>query len=86
MDLHQCFSTKGRFRKMIYALRQTICALRPTFEKLFTGAKVQHKGQKISVGRQTVYEIDPVLEYPKAAHSVTLPWWLSGLRHWCKFN
>ena len=49
----------GRFHKLIYALCQTICALRPTFEKLFTGAKVQRKAQKISVERKTVYEIDP---------------------------
>ena len=47
----------GLFHKLIYALRQTIYALHPTFEKLFTGAKVQHKAQKIGVGRKTVYEI-----------------------------
>ena len=40
-------------------LRQTICALCPTFKKLFTDAKVQHKAQNIGVGRKTVYEIDP---------------------------
>ena len=35
----------GRFYKLIYALGQTICALRPTFEKLFTGAKYQGRAQ-----------------------------------------
>ena len=34
-------------------------ALRPTFEKLFTSAKVWPKVQKIGVGRKTVYEINP---------------------------
>ena len=34
-------------------------ALCPTFEKLFNGAKVKRKAQKLSVGRKTVYEIDP---------------------------
>ena len=50
----------GQFHKLIYALRQTICALRSTFEKLFTGAKVQRKAQKIEVRCKTVYEIDPM--------------------------
>ena len=49
----------GRFHKLSYALRQTICALRLTFEKLFTDAKVWRKVQKIGVGCKTVYEIDP---------------------------
>ena len=31
----------------------------PTFEKLFTGAKVWRKAQKFGIGRKTVYEIDP---------------------------
>ena len=35
------------------------CTLCPTFEKHFTGAKVQRKAQKIGVGCKTVYEIDP---------------------------
>ena len=39
----------GWFHKLIYALRQTICALRPTLEKIFTGAKVWRKAQKIGV-------------------------------------
>ena len=34
-------------------------ALRPTFEKLFTGAKVQRKAQKMGAGRETFYEINP---------------------------
>ena len=49
---------RGQFHKLIYAQRQTICALRPTlrptFEKLLTGAKVQRKAQKIGIGRKTV--------------------------------
>ena len=38
----------------------SICALhqRPTFEKLFSGVRVQRKAQKIGGGRKTVYEID----------------------------
>ena len=48
-----------KYHKLIHAMRQTICALRPTFEKLFTGAKVRRKAQKIDVGRKIVYEIDP---------------------------
>ena len=36
----------------------TLC-LSLTFEKLFTGAKVGYKAQKIGAGRNTVYEIDP---------------------------
>ena len=44
---------------MIYVLCQTVCTLGPTFEKLFIGAKVWRKVQKIGVGRKTVYEIDP---------------------------
>ena len=52
-------TTRGQFYKLIYALRQTIWALRPTFEKLFTSAKVWRKVQKIAVGRKTVYEIGP---------------------------
>ena len=35
--------------------------LRPTFEKLFTGANVVCRAQKISAGRKTVYEINPRL-------------------------
>ena len=53
--------SRGRFHKLIYALRPAICTLRPTFEKLFAGAKVQRKVHKISVERNTVYEIDPRL-------------------------
>ena len=50
----------GRFdKKIICALRLTVCAIRPTFEKLFIGAKVQRKAQKIGVGCKTVNEIDP---------------------------
>ena len=51
--------TKVRFHKLIYALHQTICTLRPTFEKLFNGAKVWRKAPKIGIGHKTVNEIDP---------------------------
>ena len=54
--------TKGRYNKLFYALRQTICILRPTFEMHFTGTKVWRKVQKISVWRKKVYEIDPWFE------------------------
>ena len=53
------YSTRCRFHKLIYILRPAICALRTTFEKLFTGAKVWRKVQKISVGRKTFNEIEP---------------------------
>ena len=53
------YSTRCRFHKLIYILRPAICALRTTFEKLFTGAKVWRKVQKISVGRKKAYEINP---------------------------
>ena len=39
---------------MLYVLR-----LGPTFEELFSGAKVLRKAQKIGVGHKTAYEIDP---------------------------
>ena len=52
-------TTRGRFHKLIYALPPAVCAPRPIFEKLFTGAKVGRKAQKIGVGCKTVYEIDP---------------------------
>ena len=54
--------TKGRYHKLIYALQQIICTLRPNFEKHFTGTKVWRKVQKISVWCKTVYEIDPWFE------------------------
>ena len=53
------FCARGQFQKLIYALRPAICALRPTFEKLCTGAKVRCKAQRISVGGKTVYKINP---------------------------
>ena len=49
---------RGRFHKLFYALRQTISAQRPTFEKLFTGAKVKWEAQKDDVRHKTVHEID----------------------------
>ena len=51
-------TARGRFHKLIYALPPAVCAPRPIFEKLFTGAKVGRKAQKIGVGRKTVYEIN----------------------------
>ena len=53
------FMTRGRFHKLFCALTPNFCALRPTFEKLFTGAKAQPKAQKMGAGRETFYEIDP---------------------------
>ena len=57
------FTTKGQFHKSWlhvvkhrYSFIHLHSMLRPTFEKLFTGAKVWRKAQKIGVGRQTVYE------------------------------
>ena len=50
---------RGLFYKLFCVLLQAICALRPTFEKLFTGAKVGRKAQMVGVGRITVNEIDP---------------------------
>ena len=51
--------TRGLFHKLVYATRQTICTLHPTFEKLFNGEEVWCRVQKIGVGRKTVYEMDP---------------------------
>ena len=49
----------GQFHKRFCAPTPNFCALCPTFEKLFTGAKVRRKVQKFGLGRETVYEIDP---------------------------
>ena len=46
-----------QLNKLIYTLFQTIYTLHPTFEKLFTGTKVQRNVQKISP--LSVHEIDP---------------------------
>ena len=46
----------------------------PIFWETFTGAKVQHKAQKINVGHKTVYEIDPNLDL--------LVWILSGIPYY----
>ena len=46
--------TRGQFDKLVCTLCQTVCALCTTFEKLFTGIKVQPKAQNISLGRKTV--------------------------------
>ena len=37
---------------------QTVCTLRPTFEKLFAGVKVKRMAQKIIIGHNTSYKID----------------------------
>ena len=52
-------TTWNRFPKLVCAICQTVFALCPTFEKLFTGVKVWCKAQKIGVGGKTVYEINP---------------------------
>ena len=49
----------GQFQKRFCALTPNFCALCPTLEKLFTGAKVWRKARKFGLGRKTVYEIDP---------------------------
>ena len=51
--------TRGRFHKGFCAVTPNFCALRPTFEKLFTGAKVRRKAQTMGAGCETFYEIDP---------------------------
>ena len=53
------FDTRGQFHKQVCALRQSIYALPPTFEKPFCGIKVWHRGRKLGVGCKTIYEIDP---------------------------
>ena len=51
----------GLFHQLIHALRQTICTLCPTFEKLLIGAKFQRKAQKIGFGCNKVSEINPMV-------------------------
>ena len=50
----------GQFHKLIYALRWTICALRPTFTPQKGFSKVGRRARSIGLGRKTVYEIDPL--------------------------
>ena len=62
-------STRGRLKTLLLSSGQfhiRFCAptpnfraLRPTFEKIFIGTKVQRKVQKMGAGRETFYEIDP---------------------------
>ena len=40
--------------------------MHPTFEKLFTGAKVRRNALKFGVGRKTFYEIEPGLVFQKS--------------------
>ena len=49
----------SRMVPLIVENRDALC-LRPTFEKLFTGVKVQHNLQKIG---KTVYECHQFLQY-----------------------
>ena len=49
----------GRFHKWFCAPTPNFRALRPSFEKLFTGAKVRRKAQKMGAGCETFYEINP---------------------------
>ena len=51
--------TWGRFHKRFCTLTPNFRALHPTFEKLFTGANVGRRAQKVGAGRKTVYEMDP---------------------------
>ena len=53
----------GWFYKWFCTLTPNFCALRLTFVKLFTGANVGRRAQKISAGRKTVYEINPLSEH-----------------------
>ena len=48
-----------QFHKRFCAPMPNFCALRQTFEKLFTGAKLWRKVQKKGVGCKSVFEIDP---------------------------
>ena len=63
-DYFLCIQTieggqKDALLRKVNIKKRTICALRPTFEKLFTGAKVQCKAPKIGIWRKTIHEIDP---------------------------
>ena len=49
----------GTVQNIEIALSTCALCVCPTLEKLSTGVKVQSEAQKISVGRKTVYEIDP---------------------------
>ena len=49
----------GQFHRWFWAPTPNFRTLHPTFEKLFTVAKVQRKVQKFGVESKTVYEIDP---------------------------
>ena len=51
--------TPGWFHKRFCTLTPNFRTLRPTFEKLFTGAKVQCREQKFGLGRKTVNEFNP---------------------------
>ena len=57
--IKQKSETRGRFFKLVCTLCHTVRALRPTFEKLISGAEVGRRTWKIGVGHKTVYEIDP---------------------------
>ena len=48
---------RSQFQKLVCALRQIVCAICPTFEKLFTGVKVWPKVQN-SLWNQPLYKAD----------------------------
>ena len=49
--------TRGLSHKWFSALTPNFCAMPPTFEMLFSCAKVRRKARKFCVGGKTVYEI-----------------------------
>ena len=49
---------QGQFQKWYCTLTPNFRALRPTFEKLFTGPNVGRRARKIGTVRKTVYETD----------------------------
>ena len=50
----------GRFHKWFCALTPNFCALRPTFEKLFSGTNDGRRARIIGAGHKMVFEIDPI--------------------------
>ena len=62
------------FIKGFAPFHPTFTPLRPTYEKLFTGAKVRRKAQKIGVGRKSVYETDPMDKINKDFYNLGLPY------------
>ena len=78
---------RGRFHKGFYALTPNFCALRPTFEKLFTGAKVRRKAQTMGAGRETFYEIDPRTYFQISGGGLSSSYQLAQVHfHWGSHN